>query len=102
MQYGEEDLFGFTPKTCPDVKFVIGLKDLEVLRGGRKYLFYGPGEVRVRGNISREIIGQLDDLKPRERRYVLRKFDTGDITVIPIREDISLDRVIEVLEQLAT
>ena len=101
IQYGQEDLFGFTPKTCPDVKFVVGLKELEVLSTRKGDWFFGPGEVTVQGKITREIIGQLEDLDPRERRSALKKFETGDKTVIPIREDISLDRVQAQLEQLA-
>lgn len=102
IQYGEEDLFGFVPKTCPDVKFVIGLKGLEVLRAGKEFYFAGKGEVKVQGQIKREIIGQLEDLDARDRRSALKKFETGDKTVIPIREGISLDRVTALLEQLAT
>jgi len=101
IQYGEEDLFGFTAKTCPDVKFVVGLKGLDVLSTGKEHYLFGTGEVKVQGKIEREIIGQLEDLSPRERRLALKKFEKGDKTVIPIREDISLDRVQAVLEQLA-
>ena len=101
IEYGEEDLFGFTPKACPDVKYVISLKGLEVLGDGRKYGFWGPKEVRVRSKISFEILGNLKDTKPEDRELIVEKLDQGDKTGIPIRSDIDLDRVQQVLLQLA-
>ncbi|MCU7845279.1 MAG: hypothetical protein KZQ93_15730 [Candidatus Thiodiazotropha sp. (ex Monitilora ramsayi)] len=101
VQIGEEDLYGFAPKACPDVKFVIALEGLEVLKTGKKYLLYGSGEAWVRGSIQREIIGQLADQKPRDRKLILEKMETGDQTTIPIREDISLERVEAALRELS-
>ena len=101
FEYGEEDLFGFTPKVCPDVKFVIALKGLEVTKTGQRYGFYGPQEAHVNSTIKREIIGNLQDQKPTDRELILDAFEKGDETAIPIRDDISLDRVAEVLRQLA-
>ena len=101
IEYGEEDLFGFTPKACPDVRYVISLKGLEVLGDGRKYGFWGSKEVRVRSKISFEILGNLKDTKPEDRELIGEKLDQGDKTGIPIRSDIDLDRVQQVLLQLA-
>jgi len=102
IQYGEEDLYGFTPKTCPNVRFMISLNDLKVLDTGKKYYFYGTSEVRVKSSaIKREIIGQLKDKKPEERELILEKFEKGDETVIPIREDFSMEKVKQVLQELS-
>ena len=102
IQYGGEDLFGFVPTACPHVKFVVALKRLEVLRSDKRYILFGPAEITIKGEIKRDIIGGLEDQKPWDRKMILKKFETGDKTVIPIREGISLDRVAAVLEQLAT
>lgn len=101
IEYGEEDLFGFTPKTCPDVTFMISLKDLKVLDTGKKYGFYGTPEVRVKGVIKREIIGNLEDQKPEDRELIMEKFEKGGKTAIPIREDFSLEQVKQVLQEIA-
>ena len=101
LEYGEEDLFGFTPKACPNVKYTIALKGLEVLKTGRKYGFHGPFEARVRSTIEFEIIGKIKDTKPEDRDLIIKKLDEGDQTGIPIRDDISLDRVKDVLQRLA-
>ena len=102
MEYGEEDLFGFTPKVCPDVIFTIALKGLEVLDTGKKYGFYGTPEVRVKSSvIKRVIIGELKDKKPEERELILEVFEKGFETAIPIRDDFSLEQVKQVLLELS-
>lgn len=101
IKYGEEDLFGFTPKVCPDVIFTIALKGLEVLDTGKKYGFYGTPEVRVKSAIKREIIGDLKDQKPEDRELILNVFEQGNETAIPIRDDFSLEQVKQVLEELS-
>jgi len=105
IEYGDEDLFGFTPKVCPDVTYVISLKGLEVLDTGKKYGFYGTKEVRVKsGVVEREIISELKDKKPAERELILEKFeklDEGEGTAIPVRDDFSLDKVKQVLQELS-
>ena len=101
IEYGEEDLFGFTPKECPDVKFTVTLKGLEVLDTGKKYGFYGAPEIRVKSTIKREIIGNLEDKKPEERELILERFEKGDETAIPVRDDFSLEQVKQVLQDLS-
>ena len=101
IEYGEEDMFGFAPKVCPNVKFIIALKDLAVLETGKKYYFYGTPEVRVKSTIKREIIGNLNDQKPEDRELILEKFEQGDKTAIPIRDDFSLEQVKQVLQELS-
>ncbi|MBV2120963.1 MAG: hypothetical protein KUF74_05860 [Candidatus Thiodiazotropha sp. (ex Ctena orbiculata)] len=101
VQIGEEDLYGFTPIACQDVKFAIGRNGLEVVKTGKKYILYGDGEAIVKGSIRREIIGQLKDRKPRDRKLILTKMEKGDQTAIPIRDDIPLERVEKVLRELS-
>jgi len=102
MEYGEEDLFGFTPKVCPDVAYTISLKGLEVLGTGKKYGFYGTPEVRIKSSaIKREIIGGLKNKKPEERELILEVFEKGFETAIPIRDDFSLEQVKQVLQELS-
>ena len=101
IEYGEEDLFGFNPKACPDVTFIISLKDLKVLDTGKKYGFYGTPEVRVKSTIKREIIGNLEDQKPEDRELIMQRFEKGDKTAIPIREDFSLEQVKQVLQEIS-
>jgi len=106
IEYGEEDLFGFTPKVCPDVTYMISLKGLEVLDTGKKYGFYGTKEVRIKSSVvEREIISELKDKKPEERELIIEKFESLDKdkeTAIPVRDDFSLDEVKQVLLELSS
>jgi hypothetical protein len=101
VEYGEEDLFGFAPKVCPQVEFIIALKGLEVIDTGKQHYFYGTEEIRIRSAVKREIIGELKQQKLEDRKLILEKIENGDKVAIPVREDFSLDRVKQVLLQLA-
>lgn len=101
IEYGEENLAGFTPEVCPDVRFIITLKGLEILRMGKRYHFYGQPEILVKNNIAREIIGELQDQKPENQTLILENFEKGDKTAIPVRDDFSLEEVAQVLKQLS-
>lgn len=100
--YGEEDQYGFAPKACPIVKFVIALKGLEVTRSGKKYIFFGDHEIEVKSKkITREITAGLEEHKPEEQQQIQKHLESGDQTIIPIRDDISLTDVEQVLLQLS-
>lgn len=100
--YGEQDMFGFAPKVCPDVTYTIAIKGLEVLDTGKKYGFYGTQEVQVKSSvIKREIIGELKEKTPEEQELILEAFEKGDETAIPVRDDYSLDKVKQVLLELS-
>ncbi len=101
IEYGEEDLFGFTPKVCPQVEFIIALKGLEVIDTGKQHYFYGTEEIRVRSAVKREIIGELKQQKLEDRKLILEKFEKGNEVAIPVRGDFSPNRVKQVLLQLA-
>lgn len=105
IEYGDEDLFGFTAKVCPDITYMISFEGLEVLGTGKKYGFYGTPEVRVKSSlIKREIISELENKKQAERELILDKFNSfekGEETAIPIRDDFSLEQVKQALETLA-
>ena len=60
INYGEEDLYGFAPKACPNVRFEITLKGLEAKEPVKK-LFFSPEEIEVKGTITRDVIDGLED-----------------------------------------
>lgn len=101
IEYGEEDIFGFSAKLCPDVRFMITLRGLEVLKTGKQHFFYGVDEVGVRAAIKREIIGGLDEQHEDVRQLVFKNLEQGNETNIPVREDMSLQRVKGILKKFA-
>lgn len=102
VEYRDEDQYGFAPKACPQVKFVVALKGLEVLKSGKRYLFYGDNEIQVKGSITWEVIEGLASFKAEDQKLILKKLESGDQTTIPIRDDIPLDSVVQLLKKLAS
>ena len=101
IEYDEEDQYGFAPKACPFIKYTIALKDLEVITSRKKYIFFGTDQIKVKSDISREILGGLKKYKAEEKRKIIKKLESGDHTIIPIRDDIPLEQVEHVLMKLA-
>jgi len=100
VEYGEEDMYGFRKKVCPKRRYTIGLKGLKVLRG-RRSLFFRRGTLRVQGAIERRILSGMDGLDQAESRLAAAVLETGDQTVIPIREDILPKRIGAILKKMA-
>lgn len=101
IEYGEEDLFGFTPKACSNVKLNITLKGLEVVGTGKKYGFYGTPEVRVKATVTRVTSVELKNMNAEEREIFIKKLNNGKTTAIPVRDDFSLEKVSQLLQQLS-
>ena len=100
FEYGEEDIYGFRKKACPEVRFSIYYDGMEAEESGMKYFFYGPRGIRVKGRIERRILSGLDHLGKGDRKEALKKLDGGDETVILIRKGNSLDKVVNALMDL--
>ncbi|MFP3982237.1 MAG: hypothetical protein ACLFV2_00905 [Desulfurivibrionaceae bacterium] len=101
LEYGEEDLFGFKGKVCPEILYTIDLRGMKVLSSEKEYLFFGDERVKVEGEISRQIIGGLEELPEKERELVTETVqEDGDQLIIPIREGVPVKRVIDNLEKL--
>ncbi len=100
IDYGENDLFGFKNTACVKERFTIGLQNLEIIESGKKFIFLGRGEIRVRGNIRRDILSGLEKLKGKDRILVEKKLESGNETVIPVRDEFSLERIRAILRDL--
>lgn len=101
IEYGDQDLFGFAPKACPDVRIMIERKGLKVTKVGKKYFYYGPVQVKVDAGVERKIIGGLKDEELKFEQRILNEIGQDDETGIPIRDGIPLDDVEEAIRQLS-
>lgn len=101
VEYGDEDIYGFTRKACVRRRYTIRLDGLKVSKPRRRLLIFRAGRIRVRGSIDRTILGGLEGLDRSAVRLVTEKLETGDETVIPVRDDSSPKRVAAVLKKLA-
>ncbi|MDH5472812.1 MAG: hypothetical protein OEY61_08140 [Gammaproteobacteria bacterium] len=100
IKYGAEDLYGFAPKACPNVRFTISLDNLTVKEPEKK-LFFAPDGITVSGRITREIIDGLDQHDTNDQQSIRNNLESGNETTIPIRDDISIDQAFRTLEQLS-
>ena len=101
VEFGEEDLYGFAANACPVINFIIARNNLEVIKSQKKYIFFGDNEIKIKATIKREVISGLEKNKPDEKKLIQQQIETGDYTFIPIRDDISLTDVEQVLRQLS-
>lgn len=101
IEYGDEDMYGFAPKACPKIRFIIARKGLEVIKSQKKYIFFGTDEIKIKSTIRREIVGGLEKNTAEEQQLIQQLLESGDHTVIPIRDDISLDSVERTLLRLS-
>ncbi|MDH5388070.1 MAG: hypothetical protein OEY06_06445 [Gammaproteobacteria bacterium] len=101
IEYGDEDLYGFAPKACPIIRYTIARKGLEITKSQKKYIFFGAYEIKIKSTIKREIISGLENNKSNEIILINEKLETGDHTFIPVRDDISIVEVEQVLLQLS-
>lgn len=101
LEYGEEDLYGFAANACPVIKFTIARKNLEVIKSQKKYIFFGDNEIKIKATIKREVISGLEKNKIDEKKLIQQQLETGDYTFIPIRDDISLTDIEQVLREIS-
>jgi hypothetical protein len=100
FEYGEEDIFGFRRRACPEIRFSIYYDGMEASKSGMKYFFYGPRGIKVKGRIERQILSGLDHLGKEARKEALKELESGDETTIPIHKGISLDKALNALKDL--
>ena len=101
IEYGTEDLYGFAPRACPMIRYTIARKDLEIIKSQKKYIFFGANEVKVKGVITREILSGLEKNSDHEIELIKAKLETGDQTIIPVRDDISITEIEQALLQIS-
>ncbi|MDH5767082.1 MAG: hypothetical protein OEZ38_13800 [Gammaproteobacteria bacterium] len=100
IQYGEEDMYGFAPKACLNIKHQVALKGLKVSEPENRYLFFKPDKIEISGEIYREVMSGLEKYNAEDQQLILQKLETGSKTSIPVRDDISIDQVFQTLQQL--
>ena len=89
-------------KTCPDVRFRVYFRGLEVGDYDRKFFLAGRREIKVTGRVTRKLVENLRKYSPPMRNAIKRNFAQGfneEGTAIPVRDGASADRVIGILRE---
>lgn len=91
-------------KICPDVRHRIHFKGLQVGDYKRKYYFVGQREIEVTGKIQRKMTYDFRRFPSRVRRQLIKEYKQiakNDTTLIPIRNDVPIARVSQLLRDYA-
>ena len=91
-------------RVCPDVRYRIYFKGLEVLGFERKYWVLGRREIEVKGNVKRKMLHDLREYSSDLRRELLgayRHATRKGATFIPVRRDVPIYRVVDILRKYA-
>ena len=89
-------------RVCPNVRYRIYFKGLEVGGYERKYFFLGRREVEVMGKVRRKLLHDLREYPSDLRRELLTAYKNSlrkDATFIPVRRDVPIHRVIDILRK---
>ena len=89
-------------RICPDVRYRVYFKDLKIGERKRKYLVVGRREIEVTGRIKRKMLHDLREYPTELRRQLLNAYRNAtrdDGTFIPVRKDVPIHRVVDILHQ---
>jgi hypothetical protein len=99
IEYGPYNQFGIKTEACPDVRYSITREGMEVRKIKQAMLIFGNYEVIVTGRIDRRIL-DLNRYKSALRPPIQAHLESGNETLIPIRDGIPRERLEAVLREL--
>lgn len=91
-------------RVCPDVRYRVYFQGLEVGDYERKYYFLGRREIEVTGKVQRKMLHDLQEYPSDIRRQLLAAYKHSTrkgATFIPVRRDVPIHRVTEILRGYA-
>lgn len=99
IEYGPFNEYGIKTQTCPDVRFRIARKGLQVRRVKQALMFLGNYEVTLSGEVEREIL-TLDRYPSSVKARLSAYLESGNEITIPIRDGIPRERLQAALREL--
>ena len=91
-------------RVCPDVRYRIYFKNLEVGGYERKYYFLGRREIEITGRVQRKLMHDFREYPSDIRQKLLAAYKHATrkgATFIPVRKDVPIYRVTEILREYA-
>lgn len=87
-------------KVCPNVRFRVYFKGLDIKGYSRKYLAFGAREIEVVGTVKRKLLHDFKEYDHETRRLLFASYKAltrPDGTSIPVRKDYSVSQIQEIL-----
>jgi hypothetical protein len=89
-------------ETCEQVRYKVTLRGMKAKREWVSGNLFQPRQIYLVGQIERELVSDLDDFSGAYRNQIIRNLQTESQATVPIKEDMSPDRLMESLNKIAT
>jgi hypothetical protein len=89
-------------ETCELVRHKVTLRGMRAKRELFSTSLFQPRQIYLEGQIERELVSDLDNFSSTSRRQIIRNLQTEVKAIVPIKENMSLDRLLESLNKIAT
>lgn len=92
----------WTKETCQQVRHKVALQGMKAKREWFSRSLFQPRQIYLEGQIERELVSDLDDFGGANRMQIIRNLQTEVNAIVPIKENMSPDRLLESLNKIAT
>jgi hypothetical protein len=89
-------------EACVLVRYKVILRGMKAKREWISLKLSRPRQIYLEGQIERELVSDLDDFSPTSRRQIIQNLQTEVKAIVPIKENMSPDRLLESLNKIAT
>ena len=92
----------WSKEACELVRHKVTLRGMRAKRERFSTSLFQPRQIYLEGQIERELVSGLEDFNSTNRRQIIRNLQTEVKAIVPIKENMSLDRLLESLNKIAT
>jgi hypothetical protein len=92
----------WTKETCQQVRHKVTLRGMKAKREWVSRSLFQPRQIYLEGQIERELVSDLDDFGSASRRQIIQNLQTEVKAIVPIKENMSPDHLLESLNKIAT
>lgn len=92
----------WTEEACEQVRHKVALRGMRAKREWVSTELFQPRQIYLEGQIEREFVSDLDRFSPSSRRQIIQNLQTEVKAFVPIKENMSPDRLLEFLNKIAT
>ena len=92
----------WSKEACELVRHKVTLRGMRAKREWISTSLFQPRQIYLEGQIEREIISDLGKFSSTNRRQIIRNLQTEVKAIVPIKENMSTDRLLETLNKIAT
>jgi len=92
----------WSKETCEQVRHKVALQGMRARREWVSLILSRPRQIYLEGQIERELVSDLDDFSSTSRMQIIQNLQTEVKAIVPIKENMSSDRLLESLNKIAT